>query len=236
VADQHKLNVRHYVLGNGPSLTRELVESLDPDLPTWSCNRIWKLWEMTDTQWRPSHYVRSEYPAYNERDVMEDLKKMAGVPSAMWLMAGFRGYTSAGWFNGPRSRLKPGPKYPEMNFVACNYGPHPWHLRIKANCTEGWKYNFMPGRAEQPWDGEKLSICGYGSVVHQAMQIAVTQNASEIVLLGCDLGTPRHFHGDHGSTVDDILMDAHRIAAKWCPIPIYNGGPANLPYPKWEEK
>lgn len=109
---------------------------------------------------------------------------------------------------------------------------HPTHFRLQ----EGFK-----GYAERAWgpahpgcvwdfyttcggkehDWHLPEICGYGSVVHQAMQLAVLDGAEEIHLIGCDLGTPSHFYGEEGRCVDEALRKAHAIAARCCPVPIF---------------
>ena len=65
-------------------------------------------------------------------------------------------------------------------------------------------------------------VCGYGTVVNIAMQIAVLDGAEEIELIGCDLGDT-HFYG--GEFNGDILaLKAHKIASKYCPVPVIAHG------------
>ena len=77
---------KHYILGNGPSLTYEFLRDWKPDGPTWGVNRIWKMWtdrpERADLSWRPDFYVRCEVPSYDPDHVKEDLKVM--VVSGRW--------------------------------------------------------------------------------------------------------------------------------------------------------
>lgn len=65
-------------------------------------------------------------------------------------------------------------------------------------------------------------LCDFGTVVTVAMQIAVLKGFEEICLVGCDLDGG-HFTEDYaGSIQTDLWRKAHEIAAKSCPIPIYN--------------
>ena len=74
-------------------------------------------------------------------------------------------------------------------------------------------------------------ICGYGTVVTTAIQIAVLDGADEIYLLGCDLTMPSHPWGEAGIDRNDLALRAHKTAALCSPIPIYNatiGGNLNV--------
>jgi len=48
-------------------------------------------------------------------------------------------------------------------------------------------------------------VCGYGTVVTTAMQVAVLDGADEIYLLGCDLTMPNHFYGVSGKDQNELL-------------------------------
>jgi hypothetical protein len=61
-------------------------------------------------------------------------------------------------------------------------------------------------------------VCGYGTVVNIAVQIAVLDGAEEIELIGCDLGHS-HFYGDEFMG-DKLALKAHKIAAKNIKIPV----------------
>jgi len=65
-------------------------------------------------------------------------------------------------------------------------------------------------------------ICGFGTVVQMAIQLAVLEGATRIMLLGCDLGQPDHFYGAEGKANDDRNLQAHKNALESTPIPIYN--------------
>jgi hypothetical protein len=192
--------MRHYILGNGPSLTADVILNLTEG-KTWGVNRIWRVWnDKPDFLWRPDFYVRCEVPKYKEEDVREDLQMIAGSGATCFIQKGFRGIGGTGLVTGKLNR------HTSFHYFETCVGeePHDWHLP---------------------------EICGYGTVVHVAAQLAVLQGASEIVFVGCDLGTPAHFYGDEGDAVDDFIMDAHKIATRSCPIPIYDAGTSLTCYP-----
>lgn len=88
---------------------------------------------------------------------------------------------------------------PVTPFSTCNGGvAHDWHFDLGDN------------------------ICGYGTVVQVAIQLAVLGGAKEIYLVGCDLGQPSHFYGDEGINNDDKNIRAHEIVKECCPVPIFN--------------
>lgn len=76
-------------------------------------------------------------------------------------------------------------------FKTCDGSRHDWHLPL---------------------------ICGYGTVVHIAMQIAVNLGFDEIELVACDLGD-RHFYNEPFRN-SELAKDAHEIAARCCPVPV----------------
>ena len=79
-------------------------------------------------------------------------------------------------------------------------------------------------------------ICGYGTVVQVAIQLAILQGADSVYLVGCDLGQPNHFYGQEGINNDDKNIIAHKTAYKCSPVPIYNatvGGSLEV-YPRVE--
>src|SRR3990167_6126183 len=106
--------VKCYVIGSGPSLTVERMESLDA--PVFAVNRIWKIFTLT--QWRPDYYVRAEVPSYDEEQVKEDLDIMAQVGCTIYMQDGFRS-------------LEPKHANPLTSyeyFKTCDGSKHDWHL------------------------------------------------------------------------------------------------------------
>ncbi|MBO7254734.1 MAG: hypothetical protein J6V36_05480, partial [Clostridia bacterium] len=56
--DSHK-GERCFIIGNGPSLSvNDLNKIYEKNIPTFSTNRIFKLFEKTD--WRPTYYVSED--------------------------------------------------------------------------------------------------------------------------------------------------------------------------------
>ena len=105
------------IIGNGPSVTPELLESLGEN--TWAVNRIWKIFG--DTEWRPKNYVRCEVPSYNSKDVVEDLTEIGKVGCVMWIQAGFQ----------PYSPVQPHRKTRYEYFKTCDgKEEHDWHLPL----------------------------------------------------------------------------------------------------------
>jgi len=185
--------MRHFVLGNGPSLSRVPFESLMFER-TWGVNRIWKLFPRT--AWRPTYYVRSEVPSYRKEDVLEDLEHIKSEKLIAFLQAGFKGFVEQtyNW----------GDKLTKRFFGTCPGEDHPWHLP---------------------------EICGFGTVVHTAIQLAIYSGATEIYLLGCDLGK-EHFY-DEPFENEDLALKAHQYAYESSPVPIYDCSDGDLDvYPK----
>ena len=202
--------MRHYILGNGPSLTYEFLKDWHPDGKTWGVNRVWKHWTgqhgRADLLWRPDFYVRCEVPEYSRDHVAEDLRMMADskhrnstYPDIMcYLQLGFARFVETSHIKNYKL------------FTTCDGKTHhDWHL-------DRGPVDLLP------------SICGYGTVVHVAMQLAVTEGATEIVLIGCDMGD-LHFYPEERFVNEKLANKAHQIAARCSPIPIYDGGVGNLP-------
>ena len=171
--------MKSIIIGNGPSLTPALLESLDGE--TWAVNRIWKMFGMTT--WRPDNWVRGELPDYNEEAVKEDFRMMRDTGCHLWIQEGFTGHSN---------------------------------LLAGANLTT---FRTCDGTQEHDWHLPR--VCGYGTVVNIAMQLAIINGATELELVGCDLGMPAHFYGQEGNRDgDELALNAHRIAA-WCsPVPV----------------
>lgn len=82
-------------------------------------------------------------------------------------------------------------------------------------------YVWCDRRTREPWHLELGDyICKYGTSVHVAIQIAVVNGASEIYLLGCDLGKS-HFY-DEEFVDASLAHGAHEVAHECSPVPIYN--------------
>jgi hypothetical protein len=180
--------LRTFVVGNGPSLLDTDMNALIGER-AYAVNRIWKLWENNKKiEWRPTDYVRCEYPRYSAKAVDEDLKRMMGVPCIMHLEKRL--------YNSWRGNINPNVAVHAEWIDACEGTGLEWCLP---------------------------TICICGTVVNTAIQIAITDGADEIYLLGCDLGE-EHFYKDKKFDNSDLALRAHVIAHKCSPVPIYNAG------------
>ncbi len=207
-----------YVIGNGPSLTPELLESLDA--PAFAVNRIWKMFERTI--WRPQYYVRAEVPSYNPEHVKEDLYEMGRVGCVMYLQDGFRSLENR----------NPHPATVYEYFKTCDGSPHDWHLPVRgltlpvASATQTGASLPAPRQAgDHAQAGTQTGlpgVCGYGTVVHVAIQLAVLAGFDEIRVIGC--GGDGHFY-DEPFTNSELAEGAHEIAKRCCPVKLVYGVP-----------
>jgi hypothetical protein len=109
----------------------------------------------------------------------------------------------------------------DLNFHLENRLEVSWRrCRRPGISTHNYHFETCDGKEEHNWHFPQ--ICGYGTVVTTAIQIAVLDGASEIYLLGCDLTMPSHPWGETGIDRNDLALRAHKIAASCSPVPIYN--------------
>ena len=198
---------RAFIVGNGPSLAHTNLDLLVGEV-SFATNRISLIYDKTD--WRPTHYVRSEgpelmgLPHYSLWE--DDIRYHVGNPDIeVWCNFHFLQYVDIE--GGNTSGLKTCTHY--LSQFDDPYSPFMWHL---------------------PY------ICSYGSSVHVAMQIAVTKGYGPLYLIGCDLGysdkSPSHFTEEYEVGYEDMLqpataanlnmLNAHMIALRSSPVPIYN--------------
>jgi hypothetical protein len=183
--------MRAFILGNGESLKDTPFHLLKGER-TFGVNYIWKWFDKTD--WRPTDYVIGELPAYNVDNVKECISHMIQVGVRMHVQAGFKPFMERIKDAGHKRRIEPHPRTSINMFVTCHGDKeHDWHLPM---------------------------VCGYGTVVNIAVQLAIAEGADEIFLLGCDLGT-KHFHeGEFTNT--NLATRAHEIAQRCSTVPIFN--------------
>lgn len=187
-----------YVIGNGPSLLNVDFSKLAGER-TYAVNRIWKLWKNNpDFTWRPTDYVRCEFPRIDRKASDVDIAEMS-------------------WIRDLHFHLE------ERLFPSWYKGHH------REVSTHNDHFKTCGGKEEHDW--HLPQICGYGTVVTTAIQVAILDGASEIYLLGCDLTTPEHPWGREGFDRNELALRAHEIAARCSPVPIYNatiGGNLNV--------
>ena len=201
--------MRHWIIGNGSSLNHTPLELLQSEV-SWGMNRIHLHYR--STSWRPTFFFMCDWNQQNEHNYWREcIEAHRDIPK--WLWEGFR--------NGSR-------KFPELEPM----GEVPNTTWIQ-RCEKHHYYagdNYMK-RAEH-WHLPDLctAFSGLGAV----MQLAFLNGATEIYLLGCDLYqggdysknffVPEYANDrrDRSETDNTNMTQVHRVAARSCPIPIYN--------------
>jgi hypothetical protein len=179
------------------------------------------------TEWRPKYFVMSELPSdYTKDDAFVD--HMSGAFKEglhCYLEQGLKGLVEK---HSLRKIMEP--ETVEDYFTTCEHGA----------------LHFDNPEVPQSWHLPQL--CGFGSSVHVAMQLAVKMGYDVLCLVGCDLGyrndSVNRFHKDYDKGKEDRLKEAyyadgdnlmgHRIASMTCPVPVVNCtiGGVDLPYPR----
>jgi len=211
--------MRAFVIGNGPSLTADDLTLLK-DQVCFATGRIHLIYPKTT--WRPTHYVMTEGADATQAmkdDFAEQIK--LGIP--LYLSRGWKGnYTN--WnlrkYEQKTTRIDWIKTCPEHTGVhAGKDAPKEWHLP---------------------------DLCGFGSSLNVAIQLAVLEGYDKIYLLGCDLnyqdGAQNHFDPNYdvglklrpANQANADCKWAHNVAFRSCNVPIYNatrGGELDL-YPR----
>lgn len=206
---------RAWIMGNGPSLKDTNLDLLKDEV-CFGVNRIHLIYPFTS--WRPQYWVRTEGYNYDPQDMIESIKIHFKLGCVCYLEEGLKGYAI------------------ELR-----------HSQAKT-CREEYitpchQVNYDTPEAPDHW--HLPTICGFGSSVNVAIQIAVKEGFGEIYLVGCDLGykdgKPNHF--DPGYEIgyqlkaryaNNNTLRAHKIAMRDSPVPIYNctiGGSLDV-YPR----
>ena len=175
---------RVFVIGNGKSLLSTNLNALIGE-KTYAVNKIWKLFNRK-IKWRPTDYVRCEYPRYEKLDVEVDLREMSNVNHLVMHLDPRMLFT---YQSVRRGNVETTARWMDV----CEGAKHDWHLP---------------------------KVCTYGTVITTAIQVAILDGATEICLIGCDL-EDGHFY-DKTNTNIELAYEAHKIAARCSPVPIYN--------------
>lgn len=196
---------RAFVLGNGPSLRDAPLDRLMGET-TFAMNRINLYWQIThpETPWRPTFYLACD---------------ATGMDPEVWTRDTLEGVNAArhSFIRADRAgRLEL-----QRTFEWPNRVSYFWY------CRDHIGINFPNPRAPTSWHLPK--ICGFGSTLHVAVQIAVLMGFNPIYLLGCDLGfrefvqgepDPNHFDPSYvgwddfpWSSRDATLRYTHEIMA-----------------------
>ena len=173
------------------------------------------------TTWRPTHYIRAEQADTGAPNIYaEDMQlHLETLSCEVWANPHFLKMFS---WNKSNLHLIQGCDHYAKHFDNDD-SPHLWHMPV---------------------------LCTFGSSVNVAIQIA-SLSFDEIFLVGCDLGykdgNPSHFDKNYETGHTDIknaryanmdTLAAHMLAARSCPIPIYNatvGGELEV-YPRVDFK
>ena len=196
-----------WIIGNGPSLAQTPLELLKDEV-CFATGRIHLIY--LKTTWRPTHYVMTE-GADTTQAMKDDFAEQIKLGIPLYLSRGWKGnYTN--WnlrkYEQKTTRIDWIKTCPEHTGVhAGKDAPKVWHLP---------------------------DLCGFGSSLHVAMQIAVLEGYTPLYLLGCDMGyvdgQPNHFDPNYeaglklrpaNQTNSDIKW-AHNVCFRSCPTPVYN--------------
>jgi len=195
--------MRCFVVGNGKSLASTNLELLQNEA-CFGVNSISLIYPYT--KWRPKFYVRAEEAAtQSPLNYVEDLRlHIEDLKCEVWANV---------WFLKGMQELDR-----NRNFHAI------------ASCTHHLKH-FDEQDSPHLWHFPLL--CGFGSSVNVAIQIAVQRGFGPIYLVGCDLDykeKQNHFDDNYTAGMRsprynnmDILA-AHMVAARSSPVKIYNAG------------
>lgn len=203
--------MRFFVIGNGPSLNDTPLDALIGE-KTVALNRINLIYP--HTKWRPTIYCKTDHnpylvDIYNEENILN-----VEIAEKSYLWEDFRdGHPDKPF------KMMPVGMGSNSKVTWIERCEHHEHLGGSKYCTDTWH---LP------------RICTAFGGINAAMQIAVLEGATEIYLLGCDLGYGREIGRDHFSTEyanrirplgafeNKNQHHLHTVANNSCPIPIYN--------------
>lgn len=205
--------MRHFVLGSGPSLNDTPLDLLQGEI-TWAMNRIHLIYPTT--VWRPTYYMMVDHNMQNPVGYWKDCIR-AHYNTPKWLWRRFKD----GW---PR-------EHSHHEFLPDGVGEVPNTTWIP-RCQKHHYYQGDNIKAVQSWHLPEL--CTGLTGLSTMMQLAVQKGATEIYLLGCDLGytdnnAVNHFTPEYTSDYrpraerDNMNMTkAHEMAKRSSPVPIFN--------------
>lgn len=204
--------MRYWVIGNGPSLAETPLDLLIGE-KTIGINRIHLIYP--HTSWRPTVYLKTDHnprlvDVYNEENRLN-----VEVAERAYLWDNFK--------DGD-------PEHPHRH-LPVGLGNHPkvtWVPRCRHH------YYFADNHMKRAQSWHLPEICTAFSGIGPAMQVAVLEGATEIYLLGCDLGYGNDVGQDHfspqyslnkkklGAWDVENVNYCHVVAKRSSPIPIYN--------------
>lgn len=205
---------RWFVLGNGPSLNDTPLDKLIGE----NCvgmNRIHLVYDKTD--WRPTIYVKTDHNPY--------LLNLWAKETMLQINLGIKCYL---WEQFRDGFPKTHPNYESLPVGIGDFPNVTWIPRCKHHGVP----SYSSGNRAFKW--HLPEICSAYSGIGPAMQVAVLNGATEIYLLGCDLGYGREKGLDHFSTEYSLdnrklgefdineVTEAHMLAKNSIDIPVYN--------------
>lgn len=208
--------MRFFVIGNGPSLDHATLERLKGE-QTVALNRIHLMYPGTD--WRPTYYVKTDH---NPR-----LLHVWQAETMLQIKLGIKCYL---W-----DQFKDGLPDGHPNHATCPVGIGDFpNVVWVPRCAHHYYHHYSrEDRRAKSWHFPE--ICTAYSGIGPAIQVAVLEGADEIVLLGCDLdydGDTTHCHPEYKMPTHETghydfmeVTEAHKIAKKSSPVPIFNATP-----------
>ena len=213
--------MRAFVVGNGPSLVKTPLDLLVGEV-SWGVNQVHLLYPYT--KWRPTYIVFAEMTAggddwwpliWASAKANPQAKKYARDDAWWWTKE------MDGEYEDEDGKFVP---YNIIRFNACTHH----------DITFDNKGNVYFDKVPEKWHFPQ--ICKFGGSVPMTIQLAVKEGASEIFLLGCDLGQTagrgNHFDPDYAShrPISKELAErrnlenrmGHEFALRSSPVPIYN--------------
>jgi hypothetical protein len=206
--------LKHFVVGNGRSLNYTNLELLNGHV-SWGLNRIHL--HYPNTSWRPTKYFKSDHNPH-----------LKDVYNSENLFHVEQGYDCYFW---EKFRTGYPKEHPLSEWMPEGIGEHDnvtWFPR----CEHHYYHHDNFHKKAESW--HLPAVCTAFSGISAAMQFAILEGATEIYLVGCDLGYGRpkgHDHFDEGYSKNpkqlsewdtNEVMEAHRVARMSSPVPIYN--------------
>ena len=218
--------MRIFVLGNGPSLMETPLERLEGEV-SFGVNQVHLIYPYT--KWRPTHMMFAEmtaggndwYPKIWDAVLANKHAKRFARDDAWWWPPTMPREVVHGYY---ASQDKSMHTLPNINrYSACTHHDifdRDGHVYYENVPTE-WHFP---------------QICKFGGSVPMAIQLAVQEGATEIFLLGCDLGhkegSGNHFdprYAGHRPITEQKARErneankmGHEFAKASSPVPIYN--------------
>lgn len=110
-----------------------------------------------------------------------------------------------------------------------NLGGNGQHVNDKRALADAG-LNFVRGRDGDVFSTDPGTIHYGSNSGFQAVNLAILKGATQVILVGFDMGGPGHFFGDHPAPLHNRssyrdFIAPFRHAAKTCPVPIVNATP-----------